>query len=312
MSELTSSSMAGVNDSITSIDANDGSTATDGGSGISSQTNTTATGVGVKPCMFFAKGTCRNGNSCRFSHNAADIMAAAAQSNIKQQQPAPSPVLINIPPGQPVFSIDVECVATGVQHTARSIAQVALVDEWCRPIFNVYIKQDVPVVSYITELTGLNKQLLDECGLPLAEAMAHLRAHLSPNAVLVGQSIQKDVQWLQLAEGIDYNSLIDLSGLFRVWNSSRGEYTNFSQDHCAKVWIGVENRASHNAMIDASISMSLFNAYRSVQWNPAQLFQLQQATLNAPRVPGFSATHPVVDGCCMGNRKKCSCGAPFY
>jgi hypothetical protein len=29
----------------------------------------------------------------------------------------------------------------------------------------------------------------------LAEAMAHLRAHLSPNAVLVGQNILKDVQW---------------------------------------------------------------------------------------------------------------------
>ena len=32
------------------------------------------------------------------------------------------------------------------------------------------------------------------------------------------------------------NSLIDLSALFRVWNPARGEYTNFSQDHCAKVY----------------------------------------------------------------------------
>ena len=32
--------------------------------------------------------------------------------------------------------------------------------------------------------------------------MAHLRAHLPPNAVLVGQSILRDVQWLQLAEGV--------------------------------------------------------------------------------------------------------------
>ena len=32
-----------------------------------------------------------------------------------------------------------------------------------------------------------------------AEALALLRAHLPPNAILVGQSILKDVQWLQLA-----------------------------------------------------------------------------------------------------------------
>ena len=101
-----------------------------------------------------------------------------------------------------------------------------------------------------------------------AEALALLRAHLPPNAILVGQSILKDVQWLQLAEGVDYFSLIDLSALFRVWNQQRGEYTNFSQDHCAKVWIGVGERAHHNAIEDAAISMSLFNAYRMVQWEP--------------------------------------------
>lgn len=109
------------------------------------------------------------------------------------------------------------------------MAQVAIVDEWGRTVFNVFIKQDAPVLSYITELTGLRKEILDQYGLPMAEAMANLRAHLPPNAILVGQSILKDVQWLQLAEGVDYASLIDLSGLFRVWNSARGQYTNFSQ-----------------------------------------------------------------------------------
>lgn len=119
--------------------------------------------VSPKPCLFFSNGTCRNGNECRFSHDAAANAAAAAQPQI---QPPP-PIIINIPPGQPVFSIDVECVATGISHNARSIAQVALVDEWSRPIFNVYIKQDVPVVSHIEPLTGLSKEMLDQFGLPL-------------------------------------------------------------------------------------------------------------------------------------------------
>lgn len=80
--------------------------------------------------------------------------------------------MINIPPGQPVFSMDVECVATGVQHNARSVAQVALVDEWTRPVFNAYIKQDAPVSSYIYELTGLTEQILNQYGLPLGKVMA--------------------------------------------------------------------------------------------------------------------------------------------
>lgn len=274
-----------------------------------------------KPCLFFAQGQCRHGNDCRYSHsnlsspnNNNNVFAFSSNSSEYPNPnpiPAPSPVIIQVPPGHPVYSIDVECVATGVSHNARSIAQVALVDEWSRPIFNVFIKQDVPVVSYINQLTGLTKEIIDEYGLPLAEALAHLRAHLSPNAILVGQSIQKDVQWLQLAEGVDYFSLIDISGLFRVWNPTRNEFTNFSQDHCAKVWMGIESRPQHNAVTDAAISMSLFNAYRTVQWDLPRLYQMQQATLAANRVPGFSSLHPVVDGCCMGNRKKCICGAPF-
>lgn len=121
--------------------------------------------TGAKPCAFFAQGTCRNGSECRFSHN---VGAEINQSSNVNHNPPP-PVLINIPPGQPVFSIDVECVATGVQHNARSIAQVALVDEWSRPIFNVYVKQDMPVHSHIYELTGLTKELLDQYGLPLGK-----------------------------------------------------------------------------------------------------------------------------------------------
>lgn len=152
-----------------------------------------------RPCLFFASGTCRNGDKCRFSH-APSPSGAQTQSFT----PPPPPMMINLPVGHPVYSVDVECVATGVQHNARSVAQVALVDEWCRPVFSVYVKQDLPVLSYITELTGLTKEILDTHGLPLAEALALLRANLPPNAILIGQSIMKDVQWLQLAEGVDY------------------------------------------------------------------------------------------------------------
>lgn len=139
--------------------------------------------------------------------------------------------------------------------------------------------------------------LLTAFSLLSAEALAILRSYLTPAAILVGQSIMKDVQWLQLARGVDYHSLIDLSDLFRVWNAARGTYTNFSQDHCAKVWLGVAERTQHDAVTDSAISMNLFNAYRHVQWDPNRLVQYQRATLVAPRITGFSSNNPVLDGC---------------
>lgn len=69
--------------------------------------------------------------------------------------------------------------------------------------------------------------------------MVLLRAHLPPNAILVGQNIQSDVAWLQLAEGVDYHSLIDLALLFRVWDSNKNEFVVFSQDHSASVYLGI-------------------------------------------------------------------------
>lgn len=129
-----------------------------------------------KACFFFASGTCRNGDSCRFSHDLTGSIGDIPPSRSPTAAPAqamqfqfPPPVLINISPGHPVYSVDVECVATGVQHNARSIAQVALVDEWSRLVFSVYVKQDIPVVSHITELTGLTQEVLDANGIPLGE-----------------------------------------------------------------------------------------------------------------------------------------------
>jgi len=56
-----------------------------------------------------------------------------------------------------------------VSHNARSVAQVALVDEWGRPVFNVFVKQAQPVASFISELTGLSKDTLEQFGIPMGE-----------------------------------------------------------------------------------------------------------------------------------------------
>lgn len=242
---------------------------------------------------------------------------AGVASTIKSPAPTvyarepPPPVYVNPPPGQPIFCIDVECVASTVQHTGRSVAQIALANEMGQPMLNMFIKQEGPVASYITELTGITKELLEANQVPFDQAMATLRYNLPKDSILVGFNILKDVQWLGLVEGKDFSHLIDLSALFRVWNVQRNEFTCFSQDHCAMVWLGIMDRISHDALTDAAISMYLFNAYRSTQYDAMRLAQLQHMTLHAPRVLGFSSRHPEIDGCCMGNRKTCKCGAPF-
>lgn len=65
-------------------------------------------------------------------------------------------------------------------------------------------------MSYLQPLTGLTRGLLDAHGMPLEQGIATLKAHLPKNAIIVGQNIRKDIEWLGLKEGVDYQSLLDL------------------------------------------------------------------------------------------------------
>ena len=62
---------------------------------------------------------------------------------------------------------------------------------------------------------------LGRYGQPQDQALRTLRAVLPPNAVLVGMNIRKDIEWLGLVEGRDYEACIDLAALFRVWNDEK-------------------------------------------------------------------------------------------
>jgi RNA exonuclease 4 len=165
------------------------------------------------------------------------------------------------------FSIDVECVATGVEHNARAVAQIALVDQFERCLLNVFVKppEGATVHSYLTPLTGLTKELIEAHGVPLPEAIQRLRAALPTHAVLVGQNIAKDVQWLNLVEGTDFAGMLDLAGLWRVWNAQYNSWSVFGQDHLVKTLLGAEVAAQHDAASDALKSVRMFNYYNWLQ-----------------------------------------------
>lgn len=115
-------------------------------------------------------------------------------------------------------------------------------DRWEQVVLNLYIKPATAIVSCLTPLTGcvmskmdqptanihatatctrstrsdrgyltspalhrrLTPELLDQRGVSLEEGLQTLRQYLPPDAVLVGQGINQDVQWLSLHEGRDY------------------------------------------------------------------------------------------------------------
>lgn len=77
-------------------------------------------------------------------------------------------------------------------------------------------------------------------------------------------------QWLGLREGIDFGELIDLAGLYRIWNERYKTYSVFSQDHLARVLLGQDLGAhiAHDAAGDALKSMKLYKLHREAKPKP--------------------------------------------
>ena len=130
----------------------------------------------------------------------------------------------------------------------------------------------------------------------------------------MGQKIAKDVQWLNLVEGTDFAGMLDLAGLWRVWNAQYNSWSVFGQDHLAKTLLGAEVAAQHDAASDALKSVRMFNYYnwlQSPQGGAPALENAKARLLQTPPEPSFAKKNPSFEGCCMGNRKTCTCGAPF-
>jgi len=97
------------------------------------------------------------------------------------------------PPASLYYSIDVECVATGADHNARDVGQISLVDQYENVILNLYVRPDRPVVSYLSALTSLSRQIIDAHGMSLAQACAVLkvRPRASPSRPFQGRQKER-------------------------------------------------------------------------------------------------------------------------
>mmetsp|Transcript_27973 Transcript_27973/g.85831 ORF Transcript_27973/g.85831 Transcript_27973/m.85831 type:complete len:374 (-) Transcript_27973:311-1432(-) len=265
-----------------------------------------------KPCRhFFSAGGCRNGANCRFSHGPAAPQPYVPQpfEELTEEQEA---LLAAVESRRvPAFGLDVECVATGYTHLDRSVAQIGVVDLDLRPVLNAFVKPTKPVVSYLSPLTGVTKDLVDQRGVSIEEAIASLRAVLPKNAVVVGQNVSQDATWLNISAPNDFASLLDVAALFRVFDATKKKWTYFAQDHVAGVWLSQVRPPGmhHDALGDAATSMLLLHAYLNVRRDPLSLNTLKAKTLQTPRKPSFAVLNPVYEGVCQGNRRLCQCGA---
>lgn len=164
----------------------------------------------------------------------------------KKAEEAQAAAAGNMDEDPPLFSIDVECIATGYGSCAKGIndgcgnegrnrdavpsnqyndrshrypGRVAMVDRDGYVLADIVVRpprDGEGVTSYLTPLTGLTAELcLGSDAKSLDEAVDIIKDLLPKNSVLVGQSIGHDVEWLGLVPGKDFGCMLDISQIFR-------------------------------------------------------------------------------------------------
>ena len=217
----------------------------------------------------------------------------------------------------PVYSLDVECVAIGKTHRNedRYTAKFALVDEAGKLICTCMIKPEKPVVSYLTPLSGLRASNFSASDSDLPSAIELLKRHLPKEAILVGQKIGHDIEWMQLKRGTDFQDSIDLAEVFKgAWIPKYNNFTYHSLLHEAQHVLKISTldaSKEHDPTMDATLSIQLWN---KVKEDPSKLPQYQQMlTRNRPSQSVAKRLDWRYEGVCLSqfNRSKCICGLPI-
>eukprot|EP00697_Spironema_sp_BW2_P015592 gnl/Spiro4/650_TR369_c0_g1_i1.p1 gnl/Spiro4/650_TR369_c0_g1~~gnl/Spiro4/650_TR369_c0_g1_i1.p1 ORF type:complete len:227 (+),score=36.01 gnl/Spiro4/650_TR369_c0_g1_i1:161-841(+) len=221
---------------------------------------------------------------------------------------------------QRIVSMDVECIATGRGHNDRAVARVSIcVDAGGGRVDTVLDIMVAPpdglrIVSYLTPLTGISAADYERTpGRSFAEAQAAVRRCLGPEVVLVGQSIQSDIGWLQLQAGRDYARCVDLAEVFKAYNPRYRSFNKFTLRHEATVLLDVGRRGDqyHCSVDDARSSVLLYLKY--VVDQPHLLEDAQQKLLKVRPEPSIAKQLGYTfEGVCLAAfmPKLCTCGQP--
>ncbi|NWI16766.1 REXO5 exonuclease, partial [Crypturellus soui] len=164
----------------------------------------------------------------------------------------------------PLFGLDCEMCLTA---KGNEVTRVSLVDAQGRCLLNELVKPESRVVNYRTRFSGITRKMLLPVKTKLADIQTRLKRMLPHDAVLVGHSLNADLQALQMI----HPSVIDTSLLF-----ARNEGRRFKLKFLAKAVLGkeiqCEQKIGHDPTEDAKAALELAQFF--IEQGPAKVAEL--------------------------------------
>ncbi|NWS69743.1 REXO5 exonuclease, partial [Crotophaga sulcirostris] len=164
----------------------------------------------------------------------------------------------------PLFGLDCEMCLTA---KGNEVTRVSLVDAQGRCLLNELVKPESTVVNYRTRFSGITKEMLLPVKTRLPDIQTRLKKMLPRDAVLVGHSLNGDLQALEMI----HPSVIDTSLLF-----ARNEGRRFKLKFLAKAVLGKEiqseQKLGHDPAEDARAALELAQFF--IEQGPAKVAEL--------------------------------------
>uniref|UniRef100_A0A674HKT9 RNA exonuclease 5 n=1 Tax=Taeniopygia guttata TaxID=59729 RepID=A0A674HKT9_TAEGU len=161
----------------------------------------------------------------------------------------------------PLFGLDCEMCQTA---KGNEVTRVSLVDARGQCLLNELVKPESTVLNYRTRFSGITKKMLLPVKTRLSDIQTRLKKILPHDAVLVGHSLNSDLQALEMI----HPSVIDTSLLF-----ARSEGRRFKLKFLAKAVLGkeiqCEQKLGHDPTEDARAALELAQFF--IEQGPTKL-----------------------------------------
>lgn len=150
--------------------------------------------------------------------------------------------------------IAVDCEMVLCEDGTEAIVRVCVVNRKLEVKLDEYVNPKKAVADYRTEITGVTAKDIEKVTCSLADIQKSINKLLSHGTILVGHSLNNDLQALK----IDHPRVIDTSFIFKYEGAPM--YKRPSLDNLCKSVLGYELRkkgAPHDCVQDATAAMKL-------------------------------------------------------
>lgn len=171
-----------------------------------------------------------------------------------------------VTPKSPMFGLDCEMCKTSIG--ASELTRVSIIDEQGNEFYESLVRPANKIVDYLTPFSGITAEMMKNVSKTLPDVQRDLRNKLPPDAILVGQSLNFDLNALKMM----HPYVVDTSILYNVTGTAG---TKSKLKVLAHKFLKQNIQCSaggHNSIEDCTASLELVklklskNIYYGDQW----------------------------------------------